>query len=85
MLLVVAIQTALNRGPFAKDKKDKYQKYGSFAPIRSHCSSKFYADGKDYFSDVCDELRKAKKYVYITGWMITPYFMLKRPNSLMDK
>jgi phospholipase D1/2 len=46
ILLVVAIRNALNDSPFAEKKKIKFEKYGSFAPIRNHCSSKFYADGK---------------------------------------
>ena len=27
----------------------------------------------------------AKRQVCITGWMITPYFLLKRPNSIENK
>lgn len=30
-------------------------------------------------------MKKAKKEVYITGWMITPYFMMKRPNELLNR
>lgn len=28
---------------------------------------------------------KATKQICITGWMITPYFLLKRPNKITDK
>lgn len=31
------------------------------------------------------ELLKAKKYVYITDWMMTPYFQLERPAELSDR
>lgn len=55
-------------------------RFGSFAPIRKSCFSKYYIDGENYFSDVCDELLKAKKSVFITGWMLSPYLLLKRPN-----
>lgn len=34
---------------------------------------------------MCDELKKAEKFVYITDWMITPYFLLKRPKELDDR
>ncbi len=27
---------------------------------------------------------KAEKQVCITGWMITPYFLLKRPGSILN-
>ena len=61
------------------------ERYGSFAPLRNGCSSKFYIDGKDYFEDMYKQLKKAKKYVYMTGWMITPFFMVKRPNQLLNR
>lgn len=68
-------------------KKSVYcvtQRYNSFASVREECSSKFYVDGVDYFSDVCDEMKKAKRHIYITDWMLTPYFQLKRPAELDD-
>ena len=57
-----------------------HKKYGSFANIREKCSSKYYIDGKGYFSDLADALLLAKSQVFITGWMISPYFCLKRPD-----
>jgi phospholipase D1/2 len=42
-------------------------------------------DGCDYFSDLCDALLKAEKNVFITDWMMTPYFLLKRPKELDDR
>lgn len=29
---------------------------------------------------MCDALLSAKKEIFITGWMISPYFSLKRPD-----
>lgn len=69
-------------------KKSTYcsiNRYESFARVRSSCYSKFYVDGENYFSELCDELIKAQKSVYIAGWMLTPYFLLKRPRDLDDR
>lgn len=60
-------------------------RYESYATIRSSCFSKYYIDGENYFSDLCDEILKAQKSVYITGWMFTPYLLLKRPSELDDR
>jgi len=32
-----------------------------------------------------NNLLAAKKNVYITDWMLTPYFLLKRPTELDDR
>ena len=37
-------------------------------------------DGEGYFSDLCDTLLQAKNEVFLTGWMLSPYFCLKRPD-----
>jgi phospholipase D1/2 len=43
-----------------------------------------YNDGCGYFEDLYAELMKAERQVCITGWMITPYFLLKRPGNIND-
>ena len=60
-------------------------RFSSFATIRENCAIKLYNDGIGYYSDLYEELMKATKQVCITGWMITPYFLLKRPNKITDK
>lgn len=80
VLFLTAVQQALANCAFAQP-----QRFDSFAPVHNHCLTKFYVDGEGYFSDLCDELLAARKYVYITGWMITPYFLLKRPAELDDR
>lgn len=57
-------------------------RFGSFARQRENCDSKFYVDGEEYFRDLHSELLKAKKEVFITDWMLTPFFVLLRPNSM---
>jgi hypothetical protein len=49
ILFIVAIKEALKMSPFSDEKREKSEKYGSFAPIRENCSSRFYIDGKGYF------------------------------------
>lgn len=40
----------------------------------------YFIDGKHYFSDVYEALLSAKTEVFITGWMISPFFCLRRPD-----
>jgi hypothetical protein len=54
----------------------------SFSPVRENNWAKFYCDGKSYFSDLHDAIEKAEKKICMTGWCITPYFLLKRPESI---
>lgn len=53
-------------------------RFESFSRTRQNCWVKLYNDGQGYFSDLCDELNKARKQVCITDWWMTPYFLLKR-------
>ena len=76
VLFVTAMREALESSPLTKEHP-----FGSFSPVRNNCSTVFYADGEGYFKDLYTELKNAKKYVYITDWMITPYFMLVRKES----
>ncbi len=55
-------------------------RFNSFAPIRYPCEAKYYIDGCNYFSDLFDALLAAKREIFITGWMISPYFSLRRPD-----
>ena len=56
-------------------------RYNSSFPVRPSNLAKWYVDGQDYFSDVCDELRKARNVVYISDWWLSPELVLKRPAS----
>lgn len=60
-------------------------RFSSYSPVREHCASKLYNDGEEYFLDMYNCLKAAKWQVCMTGWMITPYFLLKRPNSIKTK
>ena len=57
-------------------------RFESFSPQRYNNWTRFYNDGKDYFSDLYDQIEAAQKKICITGWCITPYFLLKRPQSI---
>lgn len=54
-------------------------RFKSFAPPRDQNDCKLYVDGKGYFKDLADKLRKAKEEIMICGWMISPEFSLVRP------
>lgn len=64
---------------------DPYHRFNSFSPIRKNCASKLYCDGAEYYEDLYECLKGATWQVCITGWMITPYFLLKRPNKITEK
>lgn len=52
--------------------------------MRDNSNCKLYSDGCGYYEDMYNELIKAEKQVCITGWMLTPYFLLKRPGNIND-
>ena len=56
-------------------------RYRSSFPLRSGNLAKWYVDGEDYFSDVCDAMLTAKSTVYITDWWLSPEMSLKRPGT----
>ena len=58
--------------------------HNSFAPIARESFSKWYINGKDYFIDVAEAMDKATSKIYITGWMLSPGFYMKRPVNPMD-
>lgn len=60
-------------------------RFDSYSVPRDNCASKMYNDGVGYFEDLYHELSRAQYQVCITGWMITPYFLLMRPNKITDK
>lgn len=60
-------------------------RFSSFSPRRNNCASKLYNDGAEYYEDIYHLLMSAKRQVCITGWMISPYFLMKRPNSIESK
>ena len=61
------------------------KRFDSYAQVRDHSNCKMYNDGAGYYEDMFNELMKAEKQVCITGWMISPYFMLKRPGNINEE
>ena len=57
---------------------NQYHRFDSFAPIRNG-SVQFYIDAANYFSNLCDALELATKFIYICDWWLTPELYLKRP------
>lgn len=77
----VGLKMALDESSYS----DLNHRFKSYSPERYNCASKLYCDGAEYYEDLYNELLNAQKQVCITGWMITPYFLLKRPNSIDNK
>lgn len=59
-------------------KTKKPSRFGSFAPIRSGVSARYYTNGEEYFSDLAKNLKAAKRTIMIAGWHLTPRFHLTR-------
>ena len=58
-------------------------RFHSFAPVRNHIGCKYYICGKDYFSDLVDEMLRAKEEIYIADWFLTPKLFLKVYNEII--
>lgn len=54
-------------------------RYNSSFIQREMTGAKWYVDGCEFYSDVCDNLRKARVAVCITDWWLSPELYLKRP------
>lgn len=44
-----------------------------------------YVDGCGYFEDMYECMMNAKTQICITDWMLTPYFLLRRPGSILEE
>lgn len=64
-----------------ENKNIRQNRFNSFARVRNGCEGEYFIDGQDYFSSLCDALLAAKKEVFIAGWMLSPFFSLKRPDD----
>ena len=80
VIFISALKNSLSLSPH----KDLHR-YSSFSNIKVHCSTEYFVDGENYFSKVKEEILKSEKTIYITDWMMTPYFQLNRPNDFADK
>lgn len=60
-------------------------RFESYALPRENCASVLYNDGVGYYEDLYQALIRANYQVCITGWMITPYFLLRRPNKITNR
>eukprot|EP00026_Physarum_polycephalum_P002080 Phypoly_transcript_02084.p1 GENE.Phypoly_transcript_02084~~Phypoly_transcript_02084.p1 ORF type:complete len:505 (+),score=78.42 Phypoly_transcript_02084:585-2099(+) len=49
-------------------------------PIRKNINVKPFVDGKDYYSDLCDAIKKAQHELLICGWQLGNIFLL-RPTT----
>ncbi|KRX01723.1 hypothetical protein PPERSA_01593 [Pseudocohnilembus persalinus] len=72
--LLYCVKKAFVDSPYSQNQKNQ-----SFSPVRLFSLCTWYVDGEKYFSDVCDELLKAKTSVFINDWWLSPELHLKRP------
>ena len=56
-----------------------FNQYHSFTSQKSNCAAKWFVDAYGYFSFLFEQLKRAKKTVYITDWFMSPELALVRP------
>ena len=71
------IQAAKNESEWAN--KDYF--YESSFPVRPNNQVRYFVDGIYYFNEVCENLLRAKREVFITDWWLSPEMYLKRPTN----
>ena len=71
-----AIQQAAADSPWTSSPTNPY--HSSF-PVRSHCQTGFFIDGKRYFKALYEALLEAKRDVFIAGFWVCPELYLLRP------
>lgn len=60
----------------------KLNRFNSFCPRSDDNLAKWYINGHKYFSDLAEDLEKAKHEIYITDWWLSPEVFLKRPVAV---
>ncbi|CAG9323177.1 unnamed protein product [Blepharisma stoltei] len=73
---------AINEAYANSEWTSENMRFESSFPIRHGNEAKWYIDAEEYFSDVYDELKKAKREVFISDWWLSPELYLKRPAKL---
>jgi len=57
-------------------------RHGSFAPVRNEGTKcKFLIDGKNYYIEVYNAIKNAKKEIFIADWWFYPKLYLTRPGT----
>ncbi|TBU06403.1 phospholipase D2 [Hamiltosporidium magnivora] len=53
-------------------------RFNSFSPVRKNCDFIYYIDGKYYFEELYNRIKKSKNQIFMAGWWISPDIYLKR-------
>ena len=72
-----ALQESIKNCPYIK--LNRFISFAPNHPSSSYC--KWFIDAQGYFSEIYEDLNKAKEDVYITDWWLSPELYLKRPVS----
>ncbi|CAG9331727.1 unnamed protein product [Blepharisma stoltei] len=73
---------AINNGYDSSEYKNAKMRYDSSFLVRNYIQAKWYIDGAEYFSDICNAIDQAQESVFITDWWMSPDVFLKRPADL---
>ena len=72
-------------GAFLTRESNVKNIYESFANEKNSCNARWFVEASTYFSDLYDQLMKAKESIYIAGWWISPELYLKRPVKINNE
>eukprot|EP01080_Neovahlkampfia_damariscottae_P005093 gene5093-8692_t len=53
-------------------------RFNSSFPIQQNCGTNYFIGGGDYFTHLVKNLKNAKEQIFITGWRISPHYLLSR-------
>lgn len=74
---VTSILESISRNPYCK-----LNPFISFAPPRIKNQAKWYINAENYYQDIAQDIKSAKREIFITDWWMCPHIYLKRPMPL---
>jgi phospholipase D1/2 len=63
----------------------KKQRFGSFAPVRHNVFARWLVDGRDHMWQVSRAIDRAKDFIYIHDWWLSPELYMRRPAAISQK
>ncbi|KAK5734900.1 Phospholipase D1 [Elasticomyces elasticus] len=63
----------------------KKQRFNSYAPVRNNVWARWLVDGRDHMWQVSKAIDKAKDFIYIHDWWLSPELYMRRPAAISQK
>ena len=73
--IIHSLKVACNECPYTQ-----INRFLAFSPPRvAEAYCKCYIDAEDYYSDICEVIKRAREEIFIADWWLSPELYLKRP------